>query len=64
MIAIALPLVPSADVLMLWLRKAVSISTYHFKDIQSTTYCAKHLQFDISANALEIRVVQNPKCIF
>jgi hypothetical protein len=31
--------------------------------IQSTARQAIHLQFDISANALEIRAVQSPKCI-
>jgi hypothetical protein len=31
--------------------------------VRSTARHALHLQFDISANALDIRVVQSPKCI-
>jgi hypothetical protein len=32
-------------------------------NVWSTAHHAIHLQFDLSANALEIRAVQNPKCI-
>jgi hypothetical protein len=31
--------------------------------VQSTARHAIHLQFDIIANALEIRAVQSPKCV-
>jgi hypothetical protein len=31
--------------------------------VRSTARRVIHLQFDISANAVEIRAVQNPKCI-
>jgi hypothetical protein len=33
-----------------------------FKLVRSTARYAIHLQFDISANGLEISVVQRPKC--
>jgi hypothetical protein len=33
------------------------------RDIWSTASNATHLQFDISANALEIRALQSPMCI-
>jgi hypothetical protein len=32
-------------------------------EIQTTARHAIHLQFDINANALEIRAAQSPKCI-
>jgi hypothetical protein len=31
-------------------------------DVQSTSRRPIHLQYNISANALEIRAIQNPKC--
>jgi hypothetical protein len=31
--------------------------------VRSTVRHAIHMHFDISANALEIRVVQSPKCV-
>jgi hypothetical protein len=36
---------------------------YQFLIVRSTARHAITLQLDISANALEIRVVQSPKCI-
>jgi hypothetical protein len=42
---------------------SVSDATRDRLDVRSTECHAIHLQFHISANGLEIRAVQSPKCI-
>jgi hypothetical protein len=45
-----------------YLRRSRGISDIY--KMRTTARHAKHLQFDISAKALEIRAAQSPKCVF